>query len=352
MTEATGCPTRRRRPARCTPAGTTATPPCCSAPPSISPRRATSTAPRSSSSSPPKRAARGGKAMVDDGLMERWGIQEVFGMHNMPGLPVGQFALRPGPLLAASDRRLHRRHGQGRPRGAPARVRRHRAGRLPHRHRAAVDRVAQRRSSAGGRDLDLHAARGRGRERDPGDGAAQGHRPLARRRPCATSSSGASSRWPRRRPSCHGATAKATYIRSYPVTFNHERQTAFAAGVAAEVAGADKVDANIAPLMGGEDFSFMLEARPGAIILLGNGRHRRRAPSPVRLQRRRHPRRRLLLGPPRRDRHARVMRASPPSPRKRGEGRGGGRRHTDEEWAAPPNLSPCRKHGEGTATPA
>ena len=53
---------------------------------------------------PAEEGGAGGKAMVEDGLMERWGIEEVFGMHNMPGLPVGQFALRPGPLLAASDR--------------------------------------------------------------------------------------------------------------------------------------------------------------------------------------------------------------------------------------------------------
>ena len=52
---------------------------------------------------PAEEGGAGGKAMVDDGLMERWQIQEVYGMHNMPGLAVGQFALRPGPLLAASD---------------------------------------------------------------------------------------------------------------------------------------------------------------------------------------------------------------------------------------------------------
>jgi hippurate hydrolase len=53
---------------------------------------------------PAEEGGAGGKAMVDDGLMTRWNISEVYGMHNMPGLPVGQFALRPGPLLAASDR--------------------------------------------------------------------------------------------------------------------------------------------------------------------------------------------------------------------------------------------------------
>ena len=69
----------------------------------------------------------------------------------------------------------------------------------------------------------------------------------------------------------HGASAKATYERKYPVTKNHAPQTEFAAGVAAQVAGMDKVNSNIAPVMGGEDFSFMLEARPGAFIFIGNG---------------------------------------------------------------------------------
>jgi metal-dependent amidase/aminoacylase/carboxypeptidase family protein len=69
----------------------------------------------------------------------------------------------------------------------------------------------------------------------------------------------------------HGASAKLTYSRDYPVTRNHERQTAFAVSVAADVAGRDRVDAATAPVMGGEDFSFMLEARPGAFIFVGNG---------------------------------------------------------------------------------
>src|SRR5229473_8372216 len=52
---------------------------------------------------PDEEGGAGGKAMVDDGMMERWSIQEVYGMHNMPGIPAGQFAIRPGSLLAASD---------------------------------------------------------------------------------------------------------------------------------------------------------------------------------------------------------------------------------------------------------
>ena len=69
----------------------------------------------------------------------------------------------------------------------------------------------------------------------------------------------------------YGAKATLTYNRHYPVTRNHAQQTEFAAAVAGEVVGRERVDADTPPLMGGEDFSFMLEARPGAFIFIGNG---------------------------------------------------------------------------------
>jgi hippurate hydrolase len=69
----------------------------------------------------------------------------------------------------------------------------------------------------------------------------------------------------------YGAKVTFTYKRDYPVTRNHERQTAFASAVAAEVVGRERVDTNTPPVMGAEDFSFMLEARPGAFIFVGNG---------------------------------------------------------------------------------
>ena len=68
-----------------------------------------------------------------------------------------------------------------------------------------------------------------------------------------------------------GAKAEVTYRRGYPVTVNAGKQTAFAAGVAAAVAGREHVDDNVDATMGGEDFAYMLQARPGAYILLGNG---------------------------------------------------------------------------------
>ena len=69
----------------------------------------------------------------------------------------------------------------------------------------------------------------------------------------------------------YGAKAKLVYKRDYPVTRNHERQTLFAADIAREVVGRERVDVTVPPVMGAEDFSFMLEARPGAFIFVGNG---------------------------------------------------------------------------------
>ena len=71
--------------------------------------------------------------------------------------------------------------------------------------------------------------------------------------------------------SAFGATIEVDYDANYPVTFNHADETVLAADVAATVAGDQNVHRGIQPLMGGEDFSYMLEARPGAFIFIGNG---------------------------------------------------------------------------------
>src|SRR5690606_35628518 len=69
----------------------------------------------------------------------------------------------------------------------------------------------------------------------------------------------------------HGATANVRYMRDYPVVVNDQDATDFAASVAREVAGAERVDADLTPVMGGEDFAFMLQARKGNFIFIGNG---------------------------------------------------------------------------------
>jgi hypothetical protein len=84
-----------------------------------------------------------------------------------------------------------------------------------------------------------------------------------------------------------GATAELNYKRNYPVTVNSEENTEFAAEAARKVSG--DCDTNAPLVMGGEDFAFMLEERPGAYILVGNGRGRAGPPPEIRLQRRGHP---------------------------------------------------------------
>jgi len=219
---------------------------------------------------PAEEGGAGGKAMVQDGLMERFRIEEVYGMHNRPGLPVGEFALRPGPLMAAADRLTIEIEGRG---GHAAR---------PH---ISIDTVlvgaqmVNQIQSIVARNVDpLDAAvisismfqagttdnvipqtallRGTARSLTPQV------RDLLEKRLHEVVEGTAT---------LYGAKAKLTYRRDYPVTRNHERQAAFAGSVAAQVVGKERVDEQVAPVMGAEDFSFMLEARPGALIFVGNG---------------------------------------------------------------------------------
>jgi len=208
--------------------------------------------------------------MVQDGLMDRFRIEEVYGMHNYPGLPVGEFAIRPGPLMAAADRLTIDIEGRG---GHAAR---------PH---TAIDtvlvgaQIINQIQSIVARNVDpLQAAvvsicmfqagstdnvipqtahlRGTARSLTPEV------RDILERRLHEVIEGTAH---------LYGAQAKLNYKRDYPVTRNHERETRFAASVASQVVGQDRVDTDVPPVMGAEDFSFMLEARPGAFIFVGNG---------------------------------------------------------------------------------
>jgi hippurate hydrolase len=219
---------------------------------------------------PAEEGGAGGKAMVQDGLMERFGIEEVYGMHNYPGLALGEFAIRPGPLMAAADRLTIEIEGKG---GHAAR---------PH---ISVDtvlvgaQIINQIQSIVARNVDplqaavisicmFHAGstdnvipqtahlRGTARSLTP---AVQD---LLERRLHEVVEGTAR---------LYGAKAKLTYKRDYPVTRNHEREAAFAASVATQVVGGERVDTDVAPVMGAEDFSFMLNARPGAFIFVGNG---------------------------------------------------------------------------------
>ena len=219
---------------------------------------------------PAEEGGAGGKAMVDDGLMERFKIDEVYGMHNYPGMPVGQFGIRAGAMMAATDFVSIDIEGIG---GHAAR---------PH---LGIDtvlvgaQIINAIQSIVSRNVDplksavvsicmFHAgntenvipqtAQLRGTARS----LAEDVRVLLEKRLHQVVEATAAA---------YGGKAKLTYQRNYPVLVNHERETDFAAGVAKQIVGERLVDTSLPPMMGGEDFSFMLNARPGAFIWVGNG---------------------------------------------------------------------------------
>lgn len=219
---------------------------------------------------PAEEGGAGGRAMVEDGLMDRFGVEEVYGMHNMPGLPVGHFAMRVGGIMAATDVFTVDIEGQGS----------HAA--QPHR---SIDpivtgaAIVQAIQSIVSRNLDplqagvisvttIHAGDTFNvtPQRAKLTGTVRSLDPLVRdlleRRLREVVQNVAAG---------YGAAAHFSYSRNYPVTVNHPEQTAKAAEIARGIAGEANVDTNHPPMMGGEDFSFMLEARPGAFIFVGNG---------------------------------------------------------------------------------
>ncbi len=218
---------------------------------------------------PAEEGGGGGREMCRDGLMERWGISEVYGMHNMPGLPVGEFATRTGGLMASADMFDIVITGKG---GHAA---------MPH---LAIDtnlaaaHVVVALQSIVSRNVDplQHVVvsvctmrsdseahnvipqtvllRGTVRALDPEV------RDLAETRLNKIVNATAQA---------YDCTAEIDYERGYPVTMNAQANVDFASDIAEIVAG--RVERNIAPVMAAEDFSFMLQERPGAYMFIGNG---------------------------------------------------------------------------------
>ncbi|MFK4810562.1 M20 aminoacylase family protein [Devosia sp. ZW T5_3] len=219
---------------------------------------------------PAEEGGGGGKEMVRDGLMERFGISEVYGMHNWPGMPIGHFGIRVGGIMAATDRFYIDITGVGghaaRPQQTidPIMVAAHLVTALQTIVSRNVDPlksavVSVTMVEAGEADNVIsRTAKITGTVRTLNSEVQDFiEARLGEMVPQFAAS--------------FGASASIRYARGYPVTVNEPERTAFAAEVAAEVAGPDRVDADVPPSMGGEDFSFMLEERPGAYIFLGNG---------------------------------------------------------------------------------
>ena len=129
---------------------------------------------------PAEEGGAGAVAMIKDGLMDRFGIEQVYGMHKGPGIPVGAFAIRPGPIMAGGDAVIIKIEGRG-PRRASAQMHRFRPHRRATDQRAAVDRVAQHRSAGIGGDFDVRISRRQCPQRDPANRRIERHRPYPER---------------------------------------------------------------------------------------------------------------------------------------------------------------------------
>ncbi|MBR0872261.1 amidohydrolase [Bradyrhizobium tropiciagri] len=218
---------------------------------------------------PAEEGGAGAAAMIKDGLMDRFGIEQVYGMHNGPGIPIGSFAIRPGPIMASTDEVNISIEGLG---GHAARP--HKCidsvmvgAQLITALQSVVSRSVDPLDSAVVSICEFHA--GNARNVIPQTAELRGTvrtltpevRQLVEKRIGEVVKGVAL---------LTGAKIELDYKRGYPVTVNHRSQTEFASRIAREVAGESNVH-EMPPLMGGEDFSYMLEARPGAFIFCGNG---------------------------------------------------------------------------------
>jgi hippurate hydrolase len=217
---------------------------------------------------PAEEGGGGGREMCQDGMMERFGIQEVYGMHNWPGMEVGKFGIRSGAFFAGADRFDIYVEGRG---GHAAK---------PHENidtTIVACQIVIALQTIASRNLDPMAQlvlsvtsfetsstafnvipqrvhiKGTVRTMDK---AVQDMAEDRMREICENTAK------------AYGATAELDYRRDYPVMVNSEEQTEFAASVASKVAGDC---AEVPAVMGSEDFSYMLEERPGAYIFVGNG---------------------------------------------------------------------------------
>ena len=219
---------------------------------------------------PAEEGGAGADAMIKDGLMDRFGIQKVYGMHNNPGSPIGSFSMRTGPIMAAMDRISITIEGIGGHAAYP-----HKTidpvlagSQLIMAFQSIVSRTVSPLDSAVISICEFHA--GHASNVIPASAELRGTvrtlrkevRDLVEKRMNEVCAGVALQT---------GARISLNYDRGYPVVINHPEETKLAAKIAGEVGGAANVAIDMEPVMGAEDFAYMLEARPGAFIFMGNG---------------------------------------------------------------------------------
>ncbi len=215
----------------------------------------------------------GGAAMVEEGLFNRFPVEAVYGMHNTPGLAVGEFAIRTGPFLAASDTWAITLRGTGGHGGAGPHLATDPTmplGMLILGLQTIIGRNVPATETAvvsiGHISAGDHGSPNVIPSRVLIRGTARSYKPairdLLQRRLTELAHTFAAS---------YGCTAEVDYDRRYPPLVNHAEQTAASVAAASALVGPDHVNANAPIFTGSEDFAFMLEARPGAFIMIGNG---------------------------------------------------------------------------------
>jgi hippurate hydrolase len=215
----------------------------------------------------------GGREMVNEGLFDRFPVDAVYGMHNMPGIPVGEFHTRTGPFLAASDSWSVTFGGTGGHGGAGAHLATDTTLAMAQFITALQTIVSRNVPAKETAVISVGSVAGG----DPGSpniiptqvkvtGTARSYTPAIRdlleRRLTEIAHAQAA---------VFGCTADVMYQRRYPPLVTHAEQTAVSVAAASALVGADKVDSNAPAVTGAEDFSFMLNARPGSFVFIGNG---------------------------------------------------------------------------------
>lgn len=212
----------------------------------------------------------GARAMIEDGLFTRFPMDAVFGLHNWPGLPVGQIAVHSGPVMASTDQFDIILRGHGAHAAMPHQ------GRDPVLAGAALVQALQGLISRECAPLDaavlsvtrFHA--GEAYNVIPPQ-AVLGGTVRTLRPEVQAQLEAAIERMATGIAQAHGMQAQVDYRRGYPATVNSLREAAFCRQVAAEVVGEAQVRTDLPPSMGAEDFAYMLRERPGCYVWLGNG---------------------------------------------------------------------------------
>jgi amidohydrolase len=219
---------------------------------------------------PAEEGAHGAKRMIEDGLFDRFPCQTVYGLHNMPGYETGTFAMRTGPILAAADAAYVTVNGVGG------------HGAFPHLSRDPVltgARIVEAWNSIVARRVgpldaavvsvtQFNASKAVNVIPDSVDIGATVRTLDAKIQALLETELGELAT---NIAAAHGMSADYRFVRGDVATVNHREETDICAQVAANVVGADNVTTSIAPLMGSEDFGWILAERPGCYVFLGNG---------------------------------------------------------------------------------